>query len=290
MILDYRALSTRRLCAVSSQEGNPAWGNLQRLSDGLTMPGNGQRERAGDQSIAAGPSPAPSPRRPLGIGLVLADPYPIVLDALEQLFGREDHFTVLARCPTGEETLAAIREHRPHVLILDLDLPGVHGLKVMAEIKREKLPTSVVLFTAPPNESEILEAMHLGVMGLVLKNMSPHLLVQCVRKVHAGERWLERTSSGAVMEKLIRREAAIREMEVVLTPREMAIVNLAAHSLRNKDIASQLHIAEGTVKLHLHNIYDKLRVKGRASLALLAQQRGLLEFCPGAILSAFSFL
>jgi two-component system, NarL family, nitrate/nitrite response regulator NarL len=210
------------------------------------------------------------------IGLVLADPHPIVLDGLEHLFQRESGFTVLARCQTGDETLDAVRKHRPDVLILDIHPPAWHGLAVLDAMKREKLPTRIVLFTAVADEAEILEAMHRGAKGVVLKEMAPRLLVQCVRKVHAGEQWLERRSAGAVMEKLLRREAGARELGVVLTPREIAIVNLAARGLRNKEIASQLNITEGTVKLHLHNIYDKLQVKGRGPLTLLAQQRGLV--------------
>jgi DNA-binding NarL/FixJ family response regulator len=210
------------------------------------------------------------------IRLVLADPHPIVLDGLEQLFQREGGFTVLARCQRGDEILAAVREHRPHVLILDIGLPALDGLAVLEAMKEENSLTRVVLFMALTDEAKILEAMHRGAKGVVLKEMPPRLLVQCVRTVHAGEQWLERRSAGAVIERLMRREAGAREMGVVLTPREMAIMNLATRGLRNKDIASQLHITEGTVKLHLHNIYDKLKVKGRGPLIQLAHQKGLV--------------
>jgi DNA-binding NarL/FixJ family response regulator len=211
----------------------------------------------------------------MSIGLVLADEHPIVLDALEELFRREGGFTVLDRCRSGEETLAAVRKHRPDVLVLDLHLPGQDGLAVLAQMSDEKLSTLIVLFTAVADEMAILEALRLGTKGVVLKEMAPRLLVQCVRRVHAGGHWVERRSAGAVMEKLIRREAGTRELGHVLTAREIGVMTLAAGGLRNKDIAAQLHIAEGTVKLHLHNIYDKLEVRGRGPLTEFAKRKGL---------------
>jgi DNA-binding NarL/FixJ family response regulator len=214
-------------------------------------------------------------RSVISIGLVLADDHPIVIEGLEELFRREGGFEVLDRCRNGEETLAAVRKHSPDVLVLDLHLPGQDGPVVLAQMSEEKLSTLIVLFTAVADEMAILDALRLGTKGVVLKEMAPRLLVQCVRRVHAGGHWVERRSAGAVMEKLIRREAGTRELGHVLTPREISVMTLVAGGLRNKEVAAQLHIAEGTVKLHLHNIYDKLEVRGRGPLAQLAKRKGL---------------
>lgn len=208
------------------------------------------------------------------IHLVLADDHPIVLDALEHLFSLEPDFKVLARCRDGEETLRAVLEHRPDVLILDTRLPGKDGLAVLREIKKEKLSTRIVFFTTALDEAEALEAIRLGVNGVVLKAMAPELLVKCVRKVHGGGQWLETRSVGRALEKLVRRETEVRQMAAVLTPREIEIVRMVASSLRNREIAVKLSISEGTVKVHLHSIYQKLRVKGRVELALYAQDKG----------------
>lgn len=208
------------------------------------------------------------------IHLVLADDHPIVLDALEHLFGLEPDFKVLARCRDGEETLRAVLEHRPDVLILDTRLPGKDGLAVLREIKKEKLSTRIVFFTTALDEAEALEAIRLGVNGVVLKAMAPELLVKCVRKVHGGGQWLETRSVGRALEKLVRRETEVRQIAGVLTPREIEIVRMVASSLRNREIAVKLSISEGTVKVHLHSIYQKLRVKGRVELALYAQDKG----------------
>jgi two-component system, NarL family, nitrate/nitrite response regulator NarL len=106
--------------------------------------------------------------------------------------------------------------------------------------------------------------------------MAPHLLVQCVRKVHGGEQWLEKRSVGRLLEKLLQRETAARQLALDLTPREIEIVRLVARGLRNKTIAERLSVKEGTVKIHLHNIYEKLHVDGRLELTLYAQNKGFV--------------
>lgn len=207
------------------------------------------------------------------IRLVLADEHPIVLDALENLFRAEPDFKVLARCRDGEEALRAVLSCRPDVLILDIRLPGKDGLAVLREMKKAKVSTRVVLFTAALDETEALDAIRLGVNGVVLKEMAPELLVKCVRKVHGGGQWLETRSVSRALEKLVRRQAEGQQITDVLTLREIEIVRLVAGGLRNKEVAEKLAISEGTVKVHLHNIYQKLHVKGRLELALYAQDR-----------------
>ena len=210
------------------------------------------------------------------ISVVLADDHPLVLDALENVFRLQEDIVVRARCGDGVEALRAVREHRPDVLVLDIRMPGMDGLALIRELKKEKLPTQVVLLTAALDEEEVLAAIRLGVKGVVLKEMAPRLLVQCVRTVHAGGDWLEKQSVRLALDKLLRREAGTRETGRILTPREIEIVHMVAGGLRNKEIAAKLHVNEGTVKLHLHHIYTKLGVNSRVALTLYAQDRGLV--------------
>ena len=213
------------------------------------------------------------------VTLVLADDHPIVLDALDQLFrgaGSSEEFTVLARCRDGEEAVRAVRQHHPDVLVLDIRMPRLDGLGVLRELKPNKLPTRVVLLTAALDEGEVIEAIRLGVRGVVLKEMAPKLLVQVVRKVHGGERWIEVRSIGGALDTMLRREAGAREIAGLLTPREIEITRLVARGLRNRAIADTLSISEGTVKIHLHNIYEKLKVDGRLALTLYARDKGVV--------------
>jgi DNA-binding NarL/FixJ family response regulator len=210
------------------------------------------------------------------ITIVLADDHPIVLDGLENLFRLEPDILVVARCESGEDVLPALRAHRPDILLLDVRMPGKDGMAVLRELQREALPTQVVLLAASFEEGEVLEALRLGVRGIVLKEQAPPLLIQCVRKVHAGGQWIEQQASGRALDALLKREAGVAEATELLTPRELELVRLAASGMRNKEMSERLAISEGTVKMHLHNIYRKLKLDSRVALANYARDRGLL--------------
>jgi DNA-binding NarL/FixJ family response regulator len=212
----------------------------------------------------------------MAIRLVLADDHPIVLDGLESLFHLEPDFHVLARCVNGEETVAAVRRHRPDVLILDLHMPRKDGFEILRELHKDEARTRVVLLAAALDEDEVLEALRLGVQGIVLKELAPGLLVQCVRKVHAGEQWLEKQLSSRALDVMLRREAAGRDRKPGLTPRELEIVRMAATGLSTRAMAKRLAIGEGTVKIHLHNVYKKLKIQNRVELVLYAQAKKLV--------------
>ena len=210
------------------------------------------------------------------IRLVLADDHPIVLDGLEQLFSTEPDLEVVARATSAEGALRALEEFRPDVLVLDLAMPGLDGLWVMEQAFEKKMPSRIVLLTAHIDEPKLLEAVRLNVAGVVLKEMAPRLLVECVREVHAGEKWLEKHSVARAMDRMVRRESELQRLSRLLTPRELEIVRLAAEGLRNREISERLTITEGTVKIHLHNIYEKLGVTGRPQLILYATREGLI--------------
>ena len=208
------------------------------------------------------------------IKLIIADDHPLILDALESLFLKEEDFKVLASCVTGEQTLEALREHQPDVLVLDIRMSGKDGLQVLREMPQNTNSRTVIL-TAGLDEDETLEAIRLGVSGVVLKEMAPKLLVQCIRKVHAGEKWLERRSFSQVLEKMVRREQEAHHVAGLLSRREIEVTQMVARGLRNKEIGQRLFISEGTVKVHLHNIYGRLEIDSRLALTLYARQKGI---------------
>ncbi len=213
---------------------------------------------------------------PMSVTLVLGDEHPVVLDGLEHLFRLEKNFKILARCTTGEETLRAVRKHRPDVLVFDIHIPVENGLDVLKEITKTKLPTRSVIFTAALNDDEMFEAIRLGVLGIVLKHMESKLVVQCIKKVHAGEKWFERDSLTSAAQKLVQRENGVRHAYEILSSREIEVIHLVASGLANQQIGKKLSISEGTVKTHLHKIYDKLHVDSRLALALYARDNGLV--------------
>jgi DNA-binding NarL/FixJ family response regulator len=209
------------------------------------------------------------------INVVLAESYPMLLAGMDHLLGvQAADVRVVARCVDGEQAVHAVRQHRPDVLVSDLHLPARDGLLVLRDLLNEQLPTRVVLLAERIHEEEMLEAIRLGAKGFILKEMSGSLLVRCIRKVHAGETWVENISMARAIERLLHRDTGAREVAHLLTPRELDVLREAATGVRNKEIADRLHVSEGTVKIHLHNMYEKLEVKGRMQLILSARDRG----------------
>jgi len=208
--------------------------------------------------------------------LVLADDHPLILDGLQHLFAQEADLQVLARCSNGKDALAAARRFTPDVLLLDLHMPDMSGIEVVRELQKESIGTLVVILTSRIDERELLECTRLRVPGVVLKSMAPHLVLQCVRKVVAGEVWVERDSFSRTLELLLRREAGMQGLHTKLSDREMQVMTLCAQGLSNHEIAGRLFLVEGTVKTHLHSIYRKLGINSRAKLAESAQRNGLI--------------
>jgi DNA-binding NarL/FixJ family response regulator len=210
------------------------------------------------------------------IRIIVADDHPIVLQGLRHLLERQADFEVVATCADAGATLEAVREHRPDILVLDLRMPGHGGLDVLRALDEIGAECRTVLLTAAVTDAEALEAVRLGASGLVLKESSPDTLLECIRRVYEGGEWIDRDTASRAVRGTLEREEATRQATETLTPREIEIVRMVAQGLRNRMIAERLSISEGTVKVHLHNIYEKLGVGGRLELVLCAQQRGLV--------------
>jgi DNA-binding NarL/FixJ family response regulator len=207
------------------------------------------------------------------IRLVLADDHPIFLAGLAQLCATEPDLEVVARASNGDQALEAVRRHAPDILVLDLRMPGKDGLTVLRELKRVAPNTKAVVLTAAGSDL-LMQAVEAGTRGVVLKDMAPALLVRALREVHAGGTWLERGVAGQAVDRLLRRKGGAGDVFDDLTPREIEVARLAAEGLPTKTIAERLDITEGTAKLHLHHVYEKLGLDGRMALVRYLQERG----------------
>jgi DNA-binding NarL/FixJ family response regulator len=217
----------------------------------------------------------------VNIRILLADDHPIVLQGLEHLFGRQQGFEVVGVSRDAASALDAVVRLKPDVVVLDLRMPGLArrengGLDVLEAIARECPDCKRIVLTAAINEDEVVEVLRHGASGLILKESSPDQLIECVRRVHAGEQWLDQNSVTRALRDVLSRSAMRGEASKTLTAREVEIVKMVGQGLRNRAIADQLKISEATVKVHLYNIYQKLEVEGRVELVLLAQQKGLI--------------
>ncbi|MDX1583745.1 MAG: response regulator transcription factor [Thermoanaerobaculia bacterium] len=206
------------------------------------------------------------------VRLVVTDGYPIMVDGLKALFAQEDGVEVVAVARSISELLRILPRLDPDVLLLDSDIPG-DGVDPLQAIHDLGWDGKIVLHAGNLDHHKALEALQLGVPGVILKTMEPELLVQCVRRISDGHQWLEKDSLAKVLEVILQKQDQKQRVESRLTPRESEIVRLAVTGLANKKIANRLSISTSTVKTHLHNIYEKLEVNGRWELSQFARER-----------------
>ncbi|MDP2956239.1 MAG: response regulator transcription factor [Longimicrobiales bacterium] len=206
----------------------------------------------------------------MSIRLVLADDHSMVLQGLRALLSLEPDLEVVALCTDGREALEAASLHRPDVLVMDVAMPRCGGLEARARLREQGLSVATVMLSATMDDATLGRCMELGVEGLVLKESAASSLVDAIRAVARGERWIPPLLSGRALDLMARKAEEAKEG---LTPREMEIVLLVAAGKSNKRAALELGIAESTVKLHLHNAFTKLGVASRVQLSLLARER-----------------
>ena len=212
----------------------------------------------------------------MAIKLVAADPHPLSLLGLGQLLKSEPEFELLASCSTAEEALKSVWKEQPDILLVDIDLPDRKGLELVNELKNSSLEVKVVILVVAMDEDQTIDALRYGVKGVLLKSMPSHLLLQCLQKVAAGGVWMEKESIGQAFEKMLHREAGMRRLATILTARETEVMRCVAGGMSNQEIANKLIVREGTIKIHVHNIYRKLGITNRVDLTLYAQKRGLV--------------
>lgn len=210
------------------------------------------------------------------IRLVLADDHPLILNGLMGLLTSREDFEVLATCTNGEDALKAVLELKPDILVLDIRMADMNGISVLSELCELGSPVKVVFLTAEISEDEAAKSLRLGVMGIVLKEMAPQMLLTCLRKVHGGARWVERGSFYQAVEVTLNREKNLEQLQQTLTNREVELVKMVGRGLRNKEIANKLFITEATVKTHIFHIFRKLNLESRTQLACYAQAKKLL--------------
>ena len=213
------------------------------------------------------------------IRIVVADDHPIFRDGLCKLLALEEDFEVVAQAQDGRQVLDVLQQYEPDILLLDLKMPGLDGLATLQRLQVVKNKTRVIVLTASDDKNEFVQAMKLGTSGIVLKQTATELLIKSIRKVHAGEIWLDSHTTAAVMRqfaspgRITTTDRKGRERSP-LSQREREIVALVAQGFKNKEIAEKIFISEQTIKNHLHNIFDKLGVSDRLELALYAIHKG----------------
>jgi two-component system nitrate/nitrite response regulator NarP len=200
--------------------------------------------------------------------ILLSDDHPMIRTAIEVLL-RDTGYEIAGTAGTGEETLGEVERTRPDILLLDLQMPGGGGMDVLRRLPPGRIRPKVILLTAGIDDSSLMEAKAAGVQGMVLKNSDPAYLIQCLDRVKSGGSWID-PELKARMQALADTLGGAGRAQ--LAPRERELIRFVRRGLRNREIASELGVTEGTVKVYLHAIFEKLGVSSRTELAIRADE------------------
>ena len=201
------------------------------------------------------------------IRLVIVDRQPIVLRGLESVLGAQPDFDVIASCSDGTSCIQAMRNLTPDVALLADTLPDLTASEILAIAKADRLPTRLVFFTDSDTDHDLTLAIAAGACDAIAKYVAPDAVLRSLRLM-TKRNFLERSDLSPTVEKTD--SSKIDNLLELLTPRERQIVRLVSQGMSNKEIAHQLNVSDGTVKVHLHNIFQKLEITNRTVLATLA--------------------
>jgi two-component system, NarL family, nitrate/nitrite response regulator NarL len=212
--------------------------------------------------------------------VMIADGHEMSRAALRKLIERESNMLVVGEAVDGREVVAQVEKFQPDVLLLDISMPRLSGWSILRKLAKSSINVRVILLPTTIDGEQAIEALRLGVRGLLPNSTASQLLYKSIRTVMAGDYWVDhgtvrmlvntyRTSADSVSK-------AAQSSKYKLTRREIEILSSVVEGCTNKDIASQFKISEQTVKHHLTNIFEKVGVSNRLELAMFAMNQDLV--------------
>lgn len=210
-------------------------------------------------------------RRTGPIRILVADDHPVVREGVISLLSRFSDVKVVAEVGTGREAIKEYFRTRPDITLMDLRLPEMAGTEAIAAIRGRDPEARIIILSTFSNQEDVYSSICAGAKGYLLKDAPVEELLRCIRAVHAGETWMAPRAAANL---------AARVGSPELTGRELEVLSLMVAGLSNKEIGAKLDIAEGTVKVHVGNIFEKLAVTGRTEAITTALKRGIVHIGP----------
>ena len=210
----------------------------------------------------------PSKAKKKRIRILIADDHTVVREGLVSLVKRKSDMVIVAEASNGREAVDLWKEHRPDVTLLDLRMPELDGVSAIKEIRELDENAHIIVLTTFDGDEDIYRAIKAGAKAYLLKDTARDALVDCVRRVHAGETYLPAPLAAKLAE---------RVSGDALSAREIEVLQRMAAGKSNKEIGAELFISEGTVKSHVKSIFTKLDVVSRTEAVSTATRRGLIQ-------------
>ncbi len=213
------------------------------------------------------------------VRILLADDHALFREGLKSLLESEPEFHVIGEAKDGREALRIALETQPDIILMDIQMPGLDGVKATREILKENPEAKVIMLTMYRQDAYVFEAVKAGAMGYLLKDVSAEELIDAIKRVAAGEVLLDAEMAEEIIKDFKKKEAEMPAAHRAdLTEREVAILRLLAQGATNQEIADELGISEKTVRNRLSEIFAKLHLNNRTQAALYAIREGLADF------------
>ena len=211
------------------------------------------------------------------ISLIVVDDHPMFLAGLQQLFKKQPDFEVVGVAENPAQLRTVLQETTPALILMDIEMPQGDGISATVFVRKHAPGTNVVILTGYDNPDLIFRALKAGAVGYLLKNARPKDILDTLRKVAAGEIFLNAELASKFLREFQRDQEVeeVRRLVQTLTPREEEVLRLVATGAANREIGQRLFISELTVKMHLASIFRKLQVNDRTKAAILALKAGL---------------
>jgi len=201
------------------------------------------------------------------IRILIVDDHPVVRAGLTSMLGTHAELQVIGSASSGEEALAMIQHHAPDIVLLDLRMPGLNGIDMLVAAKKNGSPVRAIILTSYETDEDIYRAVQAGAQGYLLKDTPFKEMLEAIRAVNAGKRYIPQQIAQRLAERMMRTE---------LTARELEILKMLAKGPTNKQIGHALGISDYTVRNHVNSIIEKLEVSDRTEAATTAIQRGII--------------
>jgi len=200
--------------------------------------------------------------------ILVVDDHPVFREGVSALVSGQSDMSIVAQASNGREAIQQFRTHQPDITLMDLQLPEMNGLDALSAIRGEFPEARIIVLTTYAGDMQVLRAIKAGARAYLLKDTLHKELVDTIRAVHAGKKYISTEASF---------ELAEHASDDVLTPAEVRVLRLIAEGNANKEIAAQLSVSDDTVKSQVRNILSKLGAKDRTHAAMIGLKRGIIE-------------
>ena len=210
------------------------------------------------------------------ISVVIADDHSMIREGLKQLLELEGDIKVIGEAGDGKQCLKKVRELKPDVLLLDINMPELNGLQVLEELKMQKSDVKTLVLTIHNEIEYLLKAVEIGIKGYVLKDSESSILKKAIYQIYEGDTYIQ-PSLAPLLRQSLAEKSKVAKSENALTKRELQVLKLLAEGMYNREIGEQLYISEKTVKNHVSSIFKKIGVSDRTQAAVYAIKNNIVE-------------